>query len=57
MCKSHLHHSYVCIRCLFTYIEGQVVSNLVLFFSGSNLSEMLLMQYLRPVGAGPSGNT
>ena len=38
-------------------IEGQVVSDLVLLFSGSNLSEMLLMQYLRPVGTGPSGNT
>ena len=52
----------MCIHCLnvklvISPIEGQVVSDLVLLFSGSNLSEMLLMQYLRPVGAGPSGNT
>ena len=52
----------MCIRCLndklvISRIEGQIVSDLVLLFSGSNLSEMLLMQYLRPVGAGPSGNT
>ena len=57
-----MHHSYVCIHCLnvklvISPIEGQVVSDLVPLFSGSNLSEMLLMQYLRPVGAGPSGNT
>lgn len=52
----------MCIHCLndklvVSAIEGQVASDLVLLFSGSNLSETLLMQYLRPVGTGPSGNT
>ena len=32
MCKSHLHHSYVCIRCLFTYWRSSCIWSCTVIF-------------------------